>query len=177
LEEVVEGLKGLGYTFVAPATNVRPTIVSAPANLGVTNGSRIVLASAAVGTAPLNYQWMFNGTNIPGATNATYIIAAANAAKTGSYTIAVTNAFGAVTSGPARLQVTAPFALYGVQRDGTGCLFHLQAANGIVYTIQYKSSATDPVWQVLRTIMGDGSAVTITGSGGNQQQFYRVIVE
>src|ERR1043166_1190121 len=74
LRELVTGIKSLGYGYVPLTATVRPTIVTAPGDLGVTNGTRVVLNALAVGTAPLRYQWKFNGTKITGATNTNYTI-------------------------------------------------------------------------------------------------------
>ncbi len=94
-------------------TNVLPVVSVQPTNQLVGVGTKASLAAIATGTAPLHYQWLFNGTNlvnggqITGATNATLNINAATTNNTGSYTVIVTNAAGSVTSSPAILTVQA----------------------------------------------------------------------
>jgi PKD repeat protein len=44
------------------------------------------------GGNPIRYQWRFNGTAIPGATNATYSPGVASAARVGNYSVVLTNA-------------------------------------------------------------------------------------
>src|SRR5581483_10313669 len=59
----------LPYT-VPPDTNglVAPAILSQPTNQTVLVGANASLQLTASGTAPLSYQWLFNGANLPGAT-------------------------------------------------------------------------------------------------------------
>jgi len=53
-----------------------------------------------------SYKWRFNGTDIPGATNASYPIASADPTNAGSYTVVVSNSINSVTSAPAVLTVS-----------------------------------------------------------------------
>ena len=59
----------------------------------------------AVGTGTLLYQWRFNGTDLPGATNATLVLTNVQLANAGSYTVVVTDQIGSATSQPAVLTV------------------------------------------------------------------------
>ena len=56
----------------------------------------------------LSFQWFLNGTNLPGATNATFYLAAAQVTNAGSYTVVATNAVGSVTSSVAALTIAVP---------------------------------------------------------------------
>ena len=58
----------------------------------------------------LAYQWLFYGTNIPGATNATLLIANAQLTNAGVYAVVVSNVFTELTSSNATLQVLPPNA-------------------------------------------------------------------
>src|SRR5206468_1776900 len=57
LDELVSGLKDLGYVFVPLTDQVRPTITSSPENSGVTNGATVLLRAEATGTMPMHFQW------------------------------------------------------------------------------------------------------------------------
>jgi hypothetical protein len=73
----------------------------------VAPGSSVPLYLLAVGAWPLSYQWLLNGTNLPGATNA--ILALTNVlpgVHSGAYSVLVTNSSGSVTSSVAMLDVT-----------------------------------------------------------------------
>ncbi|WP_414663355.1 hypothetical protein [Horticoccus sp. 23ND18S-11] len=82
-----------------------PTIVAGPQPHTVAPGSSVVFAVTATSTG-LSYEWRFNNTPIPGATAATYAIAAATPANAGSYSVRVFNEGGTVTSAPATLTVS-----------------------------------------------------------------------
>lgn len=88
-----------------------PVITTQPASKTVTAGQNVTFSVAASGTAPLLYQWRFNGTPLSGATGATLNLTNAPVTSSGAYTVVVTNSVGSVTSSPAILTVTpAPTA-------------------------------------------------------------------
>jgi hypothetical protein len=82
-----------------------PLIVSQPKPQSVVAGYSANLHSVAFGTAPLSYQWHLNGADIIGATNASYIIVAADPTNAGDYTVTVSNRQGTSLSTTANLQV------------------------------------------------------------------------
>ena len=94
-------------TLRVTATAVAPVISIQPQSQSVTVGQTATFAVAATGTAPLSYQWKKGGTNIGGATSATYTTTAATLTDNGSiFTVTVTNAVSSVTSSGASLNVT-----------------------------------------------------------------------
>ena len=84
-----------------------PAIASPPTNQSVFPGGSASFSVTATGTLPLSYRWMFNSpTNpVPGATTPTLSISGVQTNKTGLYFVVITNAYGAVTSPPARLSI------------------------------------------------------------------------
>ena len=88
-----------------------PAFLSQPQPTAQTNGigAGVAIAAVAVGGQPLAYQWLFNGTNLPGATQATLNLANLVPAQSGTYALTVSNAFGGVVSSNATL-VVAPIA-------------------------------------------------------------------
>jgi len=97
-----------GVDFTASGTAAAPTITTQPASQTVTAGQTATFSVVATGTAPLNYQWQKNGTNISGATSASYTTAATTSADSGStFDVVVNNSAGSVTSTAATLTVTA----------------------------------------------------------------------
>jgi alpha-tubulin suppressor-like RCC1 family protein len=85
-----------------------PIIVSQPTNLTVTVNATAVFTVAANGTAPLNYQWNYYGTNIVGATNATLMLNNVQLTQTGNYSVTVSNIVGLAASSNAVLTVVIP---------------------------------------------------------------------
>jgi hypothetical protein len=83
-----------------------PTIVAQPEGQDVPAGYGWTLRVAAIGTAPLEYQWMFNGASLSGATNAALVFGSVQSSNAGTYTVQVANQHGTVLSLPAALSVT-----------------------------------------------------------------------
>jgi len=91
-----------------PAAPLAPSITSQPVNQTVISGQTSTFNVVATGTAPLNYQWQKNGTNITGAASASYTTPATGTSDSGStFDVVVSNAAGAATSNPATLTVNA----------------------------------------------------------------------
>lgn len=86
--------------------NAPPAITTQPLSQSVAAGSDVTLTVAANGTAPLSYQWRLNGTNIGGATAASYTLTNVQTSQAGTYGVVVTNVAGSVTSSNAVLTVT-----------------------------------------------------------------------
>lgn len=89
----------------AVSRNLAPSIVGEPSSQIVSQGLPVSFRVAAAGFPAPTYQWQFGGADIPGATAATYEIAAAAAANVGEYRVVVANDLGSVTSEPVRLTV------------------------------------------------------------------------
>lgn len=106
---IVSNVAGAVTSAVATLTVlVAPEIIADPQDLTVTNGSSATFTVTATGTAPLRYQWFFNGTPLAAATNAAYTRAAAQPGDAGFYSVVVSNVVGAVASGEAELVVQFP---------------------------------------------------------------------
>ncbi|MGA2505942.1 MAG: immunoglobulin domain-containing protein [Chitinispirillaceae bacterium] len=86
-------------------SGIAPTITTQPASQTVNEGSPASFTVDASGDPAPGYQWQRNDTAIAGATSATYAIASATAANSGSYRVIVTNSAGRDTSDPATLTV------------------------------------------------------------------------
>jgi hypothetical protein len=86
-----------------------PVITAQPSNQTVIVGSAASFGVRVTGTAPLNYQWYFNGTNLlVGATNAVLTFADVQVNNGGNYAVTVSNPFGSATSSNALLTVLTP---------------------------------------------------------------------
>jgi uncharacterized repeat protein (TIGR01451 family) len=85
-----------------------PAIVVQPTNQTVRLGDMAAFGVVATGTAPLNYQWSFGGTNLVGATTNVLVITNAQLSDAGSYSVLVSNAFGSTNSSNVLLTVGVP---------------------------------------------------------------------
>jgi hypothetical protein len=91
-----------------------PFITVEPASQSVESGGNATFRVAATGTAPLAYQWRFNGgklansTQVSGATNAVLTLSKVTPANAGSYQVIITNSLGSATSSNVPLTVLVP---------------------------------------------------------------------
>jgi hypothetical protein len=82
-----------------------PSILTQPSNQTVPVGSNPSFAVVATGSAPLSYQWCFNGANLAGANINPLTLANVQSNQAGSYSVVVSNVCGSVTSAVASLTV------------------------------------------------------------------------
>ena len=93
-------------TVNAPAPTA-PTITQQPANATVTAGQPATFTVTATGSAPLAYQWFFNGTAV-GTNSSTYTISQTTIGQSGAQIyVTVTNAVNTATSQTVTLTVNA----------------------------------------------------------------------
>jgi hypothetical protein len=86
-----------------------PVILAGPQDLAAFASSKAKFSVNVSGSAPLHYQWYFNGTTpLAGATDSQYEISSVQAAKAGDYTVVITNIVGSVTSAKAKLTLATP---------------------------------------------------------------------
>lgn len=84
-----------GILTSAPAA---PSISLQPQGVRIISGSTVTLTSGALGNPFPTYQWKKGGVDVPGATGATLVLANAQPADSGSYTLVATNSLGSATS-------------------------------------------------------------------------------
>ncbi|MBS1841145.1 MAG: immunoglobulin domain-containing protein [Acidobacteria bacterium] len=172
-------------TLVVNATVVAPAITTQPASQTVTAGQPATFTVAATGTAPLAYQWQKNGSTISGATASTYTTPATTTGDSGSsYTVAVTNSKGSVTSAAAILTVKAAVATPAITTQpssqtvtaGQTATFMVAATGTAPLSYQWKknganiSGATNSTYTTPATTTGDSGssfAVAISNAGGS----------
>ena len=97
---------------IAPVAGSAPTISLAPQDQAVTANASATFTVAAIGLAPLTYQWQraepgsADFASIVGATGSSYTLAAATTGDAAArFRVVVTNAFGSAASDPATLTV------------------------------------------------------------------------
>jgi len=103
---VIVSNANFSVTNYATLTVIVPPIITAqPTNLLVLPGTNAAFGVSLTGTAPLRYQWKFNGTNLLNATDAIYTISSVGPNNAGNYSVVVTNAAGRAVSSNAALTV------------------------------------------------------------------------
>jgi hypothetical protein len=98
-----------GSVITAPARLVvkpnAPIIITPPASRNIVEGEAVVFSVSAAGTGPLVYQWLKDGTEIKGATDATLLLGSVAYSQAGGYAVRVGNQAGSVTTAPVSLAV------------------------------------------------------------------------
>ena len=93
------------FTMTPPPANVAPTISTQPQGRTTNAGASVTISVTASGTPAPSYQWRKDGTNLAGATSASYTIASVQVSHAGTYTVFINNTAGSVTSAGAVLTV------------------------------------------------------------------------
>jgi uncharacterized repeat protein (TIGR03803 family) len=112
---VISNLYGSVTSAVATLLVEDPFINSQPSSQSAGVGDTVQFIVDALGTAPLSFQWLKDGTNlnddarISGAQTAILTLSNVLAADAGGYSVIVTNVSGSVTSLVATLSVADPF--------------------------------------------------------------------
>jgi len=88
-----------------------PIITTQPTNQTVLAGGTATFTVTTGGSFPQTYQWIYNSTNLVGATNATLTLANAQLAQAGNYSVQVNNSLGSTNSATAVLTVVLPPAI------------------------------------------------------------------
>jgi Immunoglobulin domain/Immunoglobulin I-set domain len=87
---------------------VPPVITAQPLPQSVQIGSTANFSVSVNASAPLSYQWLFNGSNLAGATNNLLTLVNVQTNQAGSYSVAISNPYGATNSFAAPLTVFQP---------------------------------------------------------------------
>ncbi len=132
-------------------------------------GTSASFAVTALGTPPLAYQWCLDGHELPAQTNRNLAFSAVHPTDEGDYTVVVTNAYGAVTSSPARLWVVPPGSAL-VRSNFTNSLGRLPY--WYVLPTNYSAARTYPLTCLFHGTPGDESLDTTN----NNPASYRVMV-
>jgi hypothetical protein len=128
----------------------RPEIVEAPKDLIAVAGQTAEFVVVATGTIPLRYSWRRNGQLLPASLQGQPVLTLSKVqpADAGSYTVTVTNLYGATSSPPALLTVLEPpkiilepvgqtnfpgaTVVFAVEAVGTSPLGYTWRRNGVV---------------------------------------------
>lgn len=94
----------------SPAGSAPPSIATQPQDEAAGEGGFAFFSVGATGSPAPDFQWQFNGTNLPDATNATLALTNLAMNQAGNYSITVTNLAGATNSRAVTLRIS-PTAL------------------------------------------------------------------
>lgn len=163
-----------------------PTITGQPSSLQAIAGSDAELSVVATGDS-LTYQWSKDGGQVSGATSATLPLSAVTSTDAGTYTVAVTNSAGSITSSTATVTVTSPSATCttGTPVANVMCAvaaFEATLSSSQLSTAQYSTSSYTTaqlntyktLWSNLPGVNRAGIAYSALTSTAQQTAFYTV---
>jgi hypothetical protein len=161
---------------------VPPMITSQPQSQTVVAGANVSFGVAATGTAPLAYQWRFNGTNLAGAFSTSLTLTNVQATSAGSYSVVVSNSAGSATSSNAVLTVITNSAQSGFRliplRPRTNGLFRMQIIGPAGSNCLIRVSTDLAHWTPLATVtLTNGSVEFVDLASPNYpDRFYSAVL-
>ncbi len=164
---------GMTNAFLLTPTAAPVMTMSAPPSQVVGPGIPVTLRMQMSASEPLTYQWLQDGTPIPGATNPTLSLGGMSMTNAGQYTVMVRNSVGTVAMSSATLSM---FSM--IQSNGAPRLM-VAAPAGSRFRIDYSDMVGgDANWQTMTnfTMMGSVSDITDTPPSGVHTRFYRAIM-
>jgi len=169
----------LGFTNSTTAslsvTGAPPEITLQPQSQNVPCNGSVTFTVAAIGSAPLSYQWRSNLTAILDATNISLTLTNLTPSANGAYSVVVSNPAGSTNSADANLVVTDPLASLGVQRNGTN-LVVTWPVTCTVYQLEETATLSPASWAppATATIQQTQSVWTATIPIAEGNKFYRL---
>jgi pectate lyase len=151
-----------------------PQITAEPQDQTAAPGGSATFTVVANGSAYLSYQWYFNtNTPIPGATNSSFTLTAAQSTNAGIYSVIVTNSAGAAPSSGAVLNVNYASPQISAATLNAGSItLTVTGSSGPDYILQVSTDLMN--WQDLYTNHAPTPPFTWNDAAGLNQRFYRV---
>ncbi len=149
-----------------------PVITGPPATQSSCVGGSTAFQVNAQGSAPLAYRWYFNtNTVLAGETNAQLNLTNLQTNQAGLYSVAVSNAFGSVTSAPGRLLVFDACASISLYAGLT-----ITGMVGRTYVVDASTNIAGPTWVpfATNTLTTPRWLVVDTNTPLNPARFFRV---
>jgi predicted outer membrane repeat protein len=154
-----------------PVTNA-PAFVLQPANLVTNLGVTVEFEAAALGFPAPAYQWLFDGTNLAGATASALILTNVLQNQSGTYTVIATNYLGSAVSQAVTLTVDGTILLTRIGLDATGFSVSGEGMAGSNFVIEVSTNLLN--WQPLQTNASPFTFVD-TNAPGSAYRFYRAV--
>ena len=137
-----DGIFGFRVASAAPIASVVPGQSYLPA------GGSLALSVNYILDVPSTYQWQFNGTNLPGATNSTLALSNVTTNDSGSYRVTVSNAYEVVTATAAAVQVVNQVTLLSQPAStnvslGSNVTLRVVALSPLPITYQWQFNGVD----------------------------------
>lgn len=154
---------------------IAPNLTSQPLAVAVKVTSNATFNITATGTPAPNYQWRFNGTNLAGATLASYTRTNVQYSQAGAYSVVVSNVAGVLVSSNALLSIlpAAPAVFQtSVQLDGT-LVLSLSGDAGATYFVETSTNLIN--WSALTNVSLSAATIqfNIGPTAPEAQRYFR----
>ena len=149
-------------TAIVTTVDLAPALTAQPGDQTAVMGTNVTFQVTTTGTAPLGYQWTFDGTNLAGATADSLLLTNVQPAQAGTYAVVITNVVGSITSSVASLNVVVPIGLSTLSLPSPAISISFQSGTGVSYFLEYKTLLNDPTWTPLSApVPGTGGIMTL----------------
>lgn len=173
---IVSNELGVAQSTGAVVTVISPPIFTLqPVAQTVLAGSNISLTATAIGTPPLSYQWLFNGSPISGAFSPQLALTNLQSLKSGNYSLLARNDYGVTESSNALITVleSAPY-IVKQPTNVTAILgglasFAVEARGTIPFTYQWRFNGAD-------ILNATNAVLTLSSLSHDDAGFYSVAV-
>lgn len=149
-----------------------PNILTQPQGQNLSGGAKAILEVTATGTAPLDFQWRRNGTNLTGRTTASLVLTNITSTDAGDYSVVLANRAGSVTSVVATLTLAAPVVpprgifMGNFAGQTNGGFAALVASNGLGFFLGARPASAELLYSTNSPIGIDGSISLTTDKSG-----------
>jgi len=150
-----------------------PAILSSPASVTASPGGNAgfnVVSTGDPRAGTIGYQWFFNGSSVPAATNSTLLLTNLTSAQAGMYSVVVSNLAGNSTSSPAVLSLLSLNMYAGLTIAGQV---------GDTYLVDYRQAILGTNWIPLTNFVLPSNPFLFidASSPDTSQRFYRAVVQ
>ncbi len=164
---------GQMHAFLLTPVSAPVQISALPTNMTVGPGATVAMSMTMSTGDPLRYQWMFNGTNLPGETNAPLTLSAMQPMMAGEYNVVVSNPVGMVANPSAGVAML----MMGLMTPGSAPGLTLYGPMNGHYRIDHTPSlGASPMWTAMTNfaLATNPFKVEVT-PGSGAMQFYRAV--
>jgi hypothetical protein len=150
-----------------------PVILRQPADQLAALGADVSFVVEAAGAAPLFYQWLLNGAELPNGTSPTLLLTGISEADAGSYRVVVRNSVGSITSAPAILTLRPAGLALSVAGVPGGVQLRWVAEPDQPYSVWATGCLGSEYFLLCDgLVFGDGAALFEDFFGDAPQRFY-----
>jgi hypothetical protein len=147
-----------------------PSITAQPQSLEAVQGTNVLFAVTAAGTAPLSYQWYFDGAALPQDTNSTLTLTNTQSPNSGFYSVIVSSPFGSILSSNATLTVDL-FPIFFTQPQSRTVMVGINVTFSVVAADPGAGAALPTVTSGTLQLWLKADAGVVTNASGQVSQW------